>query len=812
MTLPVPNLDDRDFEALMREARARIPTFTPEWTDFNPSDPGTTLVELHAWLTETLLYRVNRLPDLAYLNFLNLLGTRPEPARAAEAELTFTFAKLDQPGDPLTLLVPRRVQIGVDDPNLPEPLTFETDETLRGINAAVAAVFLKGPGTAQMIGSYNVDEARLELPGPFRPFGTADAPSGYEMRIGLLLRPNRDTKQTYMLDRFPEGELNLMALTPQVFEASASNPATPDVPGPIIEGPFGHACKFLWEVEEGGETLIWEAYTGTDPASDFNTPARWTKLNLRGDQTAGLARSGHVYLDIPPGLPAVDFSLLSRAEWTDMGLVKPPQTNQQLVDDLDDDLNDGVLVATDLEVDIWKDTFGLVDPPLQDPVALRAAILAATEFDFGAVESDVWTDLGYSEPPVPYGLVWLRARLHWDPTEMPGMTGLDPVPEVSGLYLNTGRATAAQTRSTEIMGTSAGRPNQTFKLKRAPVLIDPKTGEPDLKIELEDATGTREVWTRGTDFFGADRATKRYLLDPITGTVTFGDGVNGMIPVAGTRIIATGYRVGGGAIGNVASGTISKLKTALPRVASVKNQRAAVGGSDAETIGAAKLRAPQTLRTRDRAVAAQDFADLALRTPGVALKSAFALPLTRLEPADDPSQPATKVDNSPGAVTVVVLPINKEATPQPSEGQLRRICAWLNERRLITTELYVTGPDYVRVANLSATITARADADLKAVQDAAMAALQRYFHPLTGGHSVPGVVGPGWPIGGDVYLGDVFDLLLGLDGVQRVPDLKIALEGTPNDDCADVLTVAPGTLVHLRPEIIALDVRYGRET
>ncbi|MFZ5961666.1 putative baseplate assembly protein [Thalassococcus sp. BH17M4-6] len=793
MTLPVPNLDARRFQDLMDEARARIPTYTPEWTDFNPSDPGTTLVELHAWLTETLLYQVNRLPDKAYINFLNLLGTKPKPARAAHAELTFKFAKLDKPGDPLTLLVPRRAQVGVDDPNLAEPLTFETDETLRGINAAVASIFLKSAAGTQLVGTYNSDEAALELPGAFRPFGDADAAAGYEMRIGLLLRPHRDDKQNYMLDRFPEGELNLMALTPQVFERAAS--------GEVIEGPFGTACPFPWEVEDGGETLVWEAYVGTDPGSDFDTPAQWVRVNLRGDQTGGLARSGHVYLDIPPGLPAVDFNSLSRTVWDEMGLVKPPQDKAELIDDLEN----GQLIAADLDVDIWKDTMGVVDPPLQDPEDLIDAINATPALNLAGVPADVWTELGYSEAPVRYGVVWLRARL---------VQALDVPPEVSGLYLNTVAATAAQTRSTEVLGTSAGRPNQTFKLKRAPVLINAATGAPDVTIELEDTARQRTVWERGEDFIGATRDTKRYLFDPITGTVTFGDGVNGMIPVAGTRIIATGYRVGGGRIGNVAAGTITKLKTALPKVDSVRNLRAASGGSDAETLDEARLRAPKTLRTRDRAVAAEDFADLARETPGVDLKSAFALPLTRLESGDDPAVPPTQVPDSPGAVTVVVLPVNPGPTPQPTEAQLRTICAWLNARRLITTELYVTGPNYVRIDQLSAQITARADADLKAVQDAANAALQRFFHPLIGGRITDPVQteGPGWPIGGDVYLGDVFDLLLGLDGVDRVPDLKIALETAPNDNCADVLEVQPGTLVHLPPEVIALDVRYGRAT
>ena len=61
MPIPLPNLDDRTFDDLTAEARALIPGLQPEWTNHNPSDPGITLVELLAWLTEMLLFQVNQI-------------------------------------------------------------------------------------------------------------------------------------------------------------------------------------------------------------------------------------------------------------------------------------------------------------------------------------------------------------------------------------------------------------------------------------------------------------------------------------------------------------------------------------------------------------------------------------------------------------------------------------------------------------------------------------------------------------------------------------------------------------------------------
>src|SRR5882672_7112029 len=75
MPLQLPNLDDRRYDDLVAEALARIPTYSPEWTNHNPSDPGITLVELFAYLTDMLLYRLNRVTDDNARTFLKLLNT-----------------------------------------------------------------------------------------------------------------------------------------------------------------------------------------------------------------------------------------------------------------------------------------------------------------------------------------------------------------------------------------------------------------------------------------------------------------------------------------------------------------------------------------------------------------------------------------------------------------------------------------------------------------------------------------------------------------------------------------------------------------
>jgi predicted phage baseplate assembly protein len=87
MPLDVPILDDTAYEELVATARSRFVTGSPEWTDHNVHDPGVTIVELLAWLTETYTYQLDRLTDVHRRKYLALLGTRPHPPQPATVTL-----------------------------------------------------------------------------------------------------------------------------------------------------------------------------------------------------------------------------------------------------------------------------------------------------------------------------------------------------------------------------------------------------------------------------------------------------------------------------------------------------------------------------------------------------------------------------------------------------------------------------------------------------------------------------------------------------------------------------------------------------
>ncbi|KAB1932281.1 putative baseplate assembly protein [Micromonospora sp. ALFpr18c] len=124
MTLPVPHLDDRGFLDLVTEARERIRQSCPAWTDLSAHDPGMALVEAFAHLTEVMIYRLNQLPDKAYVSFLNLLGVTRHAPTAAWADVRFTRGGTDR----AAVRIPAGLRVAAARGADPRPVVFVTTE------------------------------------------------------------------------------------------------------------------------------------------------------------------------------------------------------------------------------------------------------------------------------------------------------------------------------------------------------------------------------------------------------------------------------------------------------------------------------------------------------------------------------------------------------------------------------------------------------------------------------------------------------------------------------------------------------------
>lgn len=123
MSLQTPNLDDRKFQDIVSEARSKIPLYCPNWTDYNLSDPGITIIELFAWMVDLLLYRLNRVPEKNYIKFMDMIGIHLEPPKPARVNVTF---RLSAP-QPEQVTIPQGTEIATVRTETQDAISFTTD-------------------------------------------------------------------------------------------------------------------------------------------------------------------------------------------------------------------------------------------------------------------------------------------------------------------------------------------------------------------------------------------------------------------------------------------------------------------------------------------------------------------------------------------------------------------------------------------------------------------------------------------------------------------------------------------------------------
>ncbi len=95
MTLKFPDLAARTYEDILDEMVSSIPRYSEKWTNFNPADPGITILEILAWIFDTNLYMINRMPEESYINFMRLIAG----ARGEEVNLLLEKLRKDKNSD-----------------------------------------------------------------------------------------------------------------------------------------------------------------------------------------------------------------------------------------------------------------------------------------------------------------------------------------------------------------------------------------------------------------------------------------------------------------------------------------------------------------------------------------------------------------------------------------------------------------------------------------------------------------------------------------------------------------------------------------
>jgi hypothetical protein len=801
MPLPLGKLDDRRWDDLVEEGRALVPLLTraePRWTDHNIHDPGITLVELFAWLTEMNIYQLSRIPERHRRKFLALIGFLPRGPRAARTVLSFQL----KPGkEPITL------PAGMEFETTPLPGLDPRVRTLRELTIVPVTIgsILVDDGTGLRDRTRILKEGR-----PLSVFGEDPRPDPDTARPALYLGL-REIKPGHPLTfylRFAgpgtdeeERERILQNMRqvqeacrrpkpgpceksmPQSEECVEAEPSAPD-----LEPDTSHEDEPL---VHHSARVVWEIFaSSSDQEPD---EGRWVAAGEVEDNTRSLTLDGIVRITLPPDLhpkksrqgPLREMLFYLRCRF-DSGQYDAPPRLLNL-------LPNSVVAEQAVPVGQWKLTIpaGLL-PEGRSPQAGET-----TRVRLHLNKNGTLTKLAF-QPDAP---------------DMPDVTVLEytaPVSDKAGtlvLELNS-------------LGLGEEGPHEVFSLSETKV----QEGSFQLfTLEQKEENSEERIWRSWTVRDNLDSSTRtdlHILLNSDTGEITSGSGERGRLFPRGAIVLAT-YRATLAGGGNLAPGKITTLSKTLHNVALlgkeldelqdslelITNPLGATGGVETETVDHATGRAMENLWAHERLL------DLCER---FACQSLDQIPRDEILSVQAPQRAVSLLDlerlaldvagtqvarvrawanlhptypclQAPGVVTVVIMPFLPARRPQPSQGQLHSVRQYLRQRRIVTTRVEVVGPTYLEV-HVRARVQAMSGASTDRVRQDILQALDRFLSPQAGDGDQPG-----WPFGRDVYRTEILQVIDGVAGVDYVNLLEL-IPGEGEAQCGN-LRVCPTWLV-----------------
>ena len=298
MALISPILDDRSFQQLREELLRRIPVYTPEWTDHNESDPGIALLELFAYLGESVLFRFNQIPDTTKLEFLRLLGVQPRPAQPAQVLLTATTQ------------LPAGVQIAKGTEVSAGSLPFQTTgETYVWPLDCIAVGKTPAPASDGSRGETDRRDDARERAGirdgtPADFYVTTQLPSDPNAADAPVLDVGSTLDHALWIAVLRTKATDLTALANRsLFVALAFDEQIP-LPFDLQAGTGANAGLFGSDpLTPEPPPMLWRLWNGPDQGGAGNG---FTQLGIGDDTTRGLVTSGVVEVLLPARLPAVD--------------------------------------------------------------------------------------------------------------------------------------------------------------------------------------------------------------------------------------------------------------------------------------------------------------------------------------------------------------------------------------------------------------------------------------------------------------------------------------------------------------------------
>jgi predicted phage baseplate assembly protein len=357
MSLPIPDLDDRRFQDLVDEAKRMIPQLTPEWTNHNVADPGVALIELFAWMSEQVIFRLNQVPERLYVQFLDMMGVAPFPASASRVPLTFLLSGV--PTEPVT--VPQGTEVATADGST----VFATLDELRIVQPRLV-------GALTTAGETVVRDVLEEF------------------------RYDRDAVTCFPSDPVTPGDaLNLG------FDTSLA--------GQVVDLRLTVTGRGVG-VDPARVPIVWEVWTGD----------AWAACTVLRDDTGGLNRDGSIRLDVPGAHEAMVLSG-QRLHWLRVRLLpagddQPTFRTSPIVADITVSVAGGSVLAEHSRT-VRNETLGVSDGSPGQRFALGHAPVLPREAGEHIVVFDGEQQQVYGEVEAFSASGALDHHVVWDPSD-----------------------------------------------------------------------------------------------------------------------------------------------------------------------------------------------------------------------------------------------------------------------------------------------------------------------------------------------------------------------------------------------------------
>ena len=717
--LPKANLDDRSFDDLVQECLLRIPRYCPEWTNYNPGDPGITLIELFAWMTDQMLMRFNQVPRRNYVAFLELLGVRLQPPTAAQVELSFYLSK----AQPQTSTIPAYTEVATVRTETEPAVVFTTDRDL-----AIAPLQIRGLLTAARAEELEKNQRFVD-----RVPIVEGVPQFNQLSNGneLVLFTNRTVDNCFyvVLAPLPADDEPDPASTSGSNEGSQAEPNAGQVIALNVRGSIAQTTG----IDPTRPPLRWEVWTQEGWQQGILRQREDDKtrgFSFQGQQGANSTQAGQgegdIILHLPQTLPEVDFNTNHRGFWIRCTYIQPEDGSE-----------------------------GYSYSPTITHLGVRSIGGTVSAIECVRIQSEL---LGIStgKPGKSFQLQG-RPVLARQPNEH------------IWLRLPSGEIEDWQ-EVTDFGDSRAGDRHYLIDSQAGMVQFGPLVREPSQIKEMTQRRSQLQPWGKQTPNIEA-------LLPVVDDHSPDEKRQYGRVPPLGAEIYMSAYRIGGGSGGNVRADTLSVPKVALPYVQRVVNHRPATGGQEAESLDEAALRVPQILRTANTAVIPEDFENIARRahpsvyrahcpaysgTPGVVKVLIVPRP-DRLSQAQVAHPQVPFPDNlAPDRVFALGA-----IAPQVQE----KIQRDLDHHRTLGLQVRLESPTYVGVQVEAEVLLQPLDDTQEARQrilPRLTAALYRFLNPITGGFT-----GTGWALGQILHRSDIVALLQGVPQVRYVGEVKL---------------------------------------